>query len=89
MSIKNVRAFNEALRSVTKGTAEMSKAIEANTSEIKKIVKAIDDAKEEAKIDWKKVERLGESERYPLVSGSPQSIEVDGAALLLKKLDVL
>ncbi|MBC76651.1 MAG: hypothetical protein CME64_11610 [Halobacteriovoraceae bacterium] len=89
MSIKNVRAFNEAIRSINSGTAEMSKAIEANTSEIKKIVKAIDNAKEEAKIDWKKVERLGESDRYPLASGSPQSIEVDGAALLLKKLDVL
>ncbi|MBG59600.1 MAG: hypothetical protein CMJ16_03980 [Peredibacter sp.] len=89
MSIKNVRAFNEAIRSINKGSSEMSKAIEANTSEIKKIVKAIDDAKEEARVDWKKVERLGESERYPLAKGSPQSIEVDGAALLLKKLDIL
>ncbi|MCO4755878.1 MAG: hypothetical protein KC478_15460, partial [Bacteriovoracaceae bacterium] len=68
---------------------QMSKAVESNTSEIKKIVKAIKSSRQQSNEDCKKVDTIGESDRYPLAQGSPPSVKVDGAALLLKKLDVL
>lgn len=89
MSIKQVRMFNESVSQLSRSAAEMSKAVQNNTQEIKKIVKAIEESEQEQIKDWRKLDPLTESTRYPLAEGTPPAVNLDGKALLLKKLDIL
>lgn len=93
MSVKNIGILNQSTRSIIQSADEMTKALQGNTKEMKKIAKAVVEAIEEGEQeqikDWRKVDRINESTQYPLAEGSPPAVELDGAALLMKKLNVL
>lgn len=89
MNIKSIRALNESLSLMNVNSAEMKKAIEANTAEFKKITKKIEEVEKEDHSDWDKLDPYTEDSIRPLAKGSPPSVDVEIPQLLLKKLDIL